>query len=288
MTGRERTIREMAFIQETIAKLPKGMSSEELLAAEFPPIVWVIPGFITTGLTIVAGAPKLGKSWLVLGMACALSVGGRVLGDIKVDECDVLFLALEDTERRLKDRLQRMSAPASRQMHFRTTWPRGLEAINYLTAWMLAHPKTRVIFIDTLQKISGVEDANNYRETYNATAELKRVADKYNIAIIVIHHTSKMTAVDFVHSVNGSVGLTGAADTIIIIDRPRGQSDGILRIVGRDVEESEIGIHFDSDIGTWKRLDDVPTVPSMRSNGKKKKPEKDGKSAASGEAPDEH
>jgi hypothetical protein len=133
---------------------------------------------------------------------------------------------------------------------------------------MLANPGTRIIFIDTLQKISGVEDSNSYRETYNAAAELKRIADRYSIAIVVIHHTSKVSTTDFVHSVNGSVGLTGAADTVITIDRPRGQNDGVLKITGRDVEENEIGIRFDPDVGTWVKIDEVPSTPSVRSRGK--------------------
>ena len=268
MTDRERTSREAAFIQETIAKLPKGPNGEELLSKEFPPIAWVIPGFVTTGLTIIAGAPKLGKSWLILGIACALSVGGRVLGEIKVDECEVLFLALEDTERRLKERLRRMKVTGIKNLHLRVTWPSSALAVQYLNAWMLAHPNTRTIFIDTLQKVSGVEDSNSYRETYNGAAELKKIADRYSIAIVVIHHTSKVSTTDFVHSVNGSVGLTGAADTVITIDRPRGQNDGVLKITGRDVEENEIGIRFDPDVGTWVKIDEVPSTPSVRSRGK--------------------
>jgi RecA-family ATPase len=268
MTDREKTSREAAFIQETIAKLPKGPNGEELLSKEFPPIAWVIPGFITTGLTIIAGAPKLGKSWLILGIACALSVGGRVLGYVEVEKCDVLFLALEDTERRLKERLRRMQVTGIKNLHLRVTWPSRVLAVQYLNAWMLANPGTRIIFIDTLQKISGVEDSNSYRETYNAAAELKRIADRYSIAIVVIHHTSKVSTTDFVHSVNGSVGLTGAADTVITIDRPRGQNDGVLKITGRDVEENEIGIRFDPDVGTWVKIDEVPSTPSVRSRGK--------------------
>jgi len=283
VNDKEKTLREAAFIQDIIAKLPKGPDGDGILIKEFPPIEWVIPGFITTGLTIIAGAPKLGKSWLILGMAYALAVGGRVLGKIKVDECEALFLALEDTERRLKDRLIKMKVErGATKLALRTQWPKGSEGVNYLNAWMLAHPHTKAIFVDTLQKISGVEDSNSYRETYNAGGVLKEIADKYSIAIIVIHHTSKVPTSDFVHSVNGSVGLTGSADTIITINRPRGQSDGILKITGRDVEETEIGIHFDHDIGTWIMMDELPSTPSVRSNKIH-----DSKAAAAGEREEE-
>jgi RecA-family ATPase len=214
---------------------------------------------------------------MILGFAWALALGGRVLGDIAVEQCPVLFLALEDTERRLKERLLKMKVPrGANKLELRTQWPKGGDGIQSLNAWMIARPETKAIFIDTLQKISGVEDSNSYRETYNSGAALKKIADRYGIAIIAIHHTSKVPTTDFVHSVNGSVGLTGSADTVITIERPRGQSDGVLRITGRDVEEAEVGIRFDPDIGTWKRLDDVPSTPSVRSK------KKDGKSAAAG------
>lgn len=147
----------------------------------------------------------------------------------------------------------------SNNLDIRTAWPSGRECVEYLDTWLDEFRKTKAVFIDTLQKVSGVEDANSYRETYAAAAGLKRVADKYGVAVVVIHHTSKsLAAVDFVHTVNGSVGLTGAADTVITMRRMRMQADGVLSITGRDVEEKEYGIHFDPGIGTWTLLDEVP------------------------------
>jgi RecA-family ATPase len=264
MTDREKTAREMAFIQTTMDKLPASPSAHELMATNFPPIPWIVPGFITTGLTIIAGAPKLGKSWLILGVAWALGIGGRVFGRIKVPECEVLFLALEDTNRRLKERLIKIGANGPSKLFMPTLWPKGGEGIIYLDAWMLKHPDTKAVFVDTLQRISGVEDSNSYQQTYDSAAALKKLADKYGIAIIVVHHTRKMATEDFLHSVSGSVGLTGAADTIITMTRPRGQDEGVLNITGRDVEENEYGIRFCPDIGTWELMDTVPETPSMR------------------------
>jgi RecA-family ATPase len=219
------------------------------------PIPWVVPGFITTGLTILAGAPKLGKSWLILGMAWALSVGGRVFGHIDVKPCEVLFLALEDTPRRLRDRLIQMQAKGSGRLYMPTHWPRGSEAISYFDAWMLKHPNTKAIFIDTLQKVSGIEDTNAYAETYDAVARLKGIADKYGVAMVVVAHTRKAVVVDdFINKVTGSVGFTGAADTLIVMTRPRGGDDGVLSITGRDVEEAEHDIRFSPDIGTWELI----------------------------------
>jgi len=265
MTAREQSFRDTIELQKRISDLPKAPTSEELLSTTFAPIPWIVPGLITTGLTIIAGAPKLGKSWLILGMAWAISVGGCILGKIHVEKSKVLFLALEDTPRRIKDRLQKMGAIGSGNLYLPTKWPAGPECVRYLDAWMLKYPQTRIVFIDTLGKVSGVEDGNDYGQTYGSAMALKSIGDRYGIAIVAIYHSSKAKQTDFIHSVVGSVGLTGAADTVIIMTRPRGHDDGLLSITGRDVEEREYGIRFDQDIGTWSLLDTIPKTPSMRS-----------------------
>jgi nucleotide-binding universal stress UspA family protein len=268
----------MAVIQGMIAKLPRTSTAGDLLDREFPPIRWIVPGILTPGLTILAGAPKLGKSWMVLGLARSIASGGFALGRIPIERGEALLLALEDTERRIKDRLVRIGAERTPDLRVATDWPRGREAASYLDAWMLEHPETVAVFVDTLQKVSGVEDTNDYRQTYEAVGQLKQVADRHGIGVMVVHHTHKGAQDgDFVHTVSGSVGFTGAADTIVIMTRPRGQRDGVLRVTGRDVTEADYGVRFDADIGTWTLLDSVPVAPSMRS------PAHDFKSAAAGE-----
>ena len=273
----KRDIGNLVNAWKNISKLPKAITSEELLAKDFPPIAWLIPRYIASGFTVLAGAPKMGKSWLALGMACALASGGYVLGNIKVEECDVLYLALEDTERRLKERMSRMGVRGSPRLSILTEWPRGDAGVKALHSWMLEHPNTKGIFIDTLGAISGVEDGNNYQETYRATADLKKVADQFDVAIVVVYHSAKQARADFVDDVIGSRGLTGAADTIITMKRPRGQHNGVLSITGRDVVEEEKGIHFDVDVGSWTLMDFVPQEKKAWRNGF------DGKAAAAGD-----
>jgi RecA-family ATPase len=277
--GVKRALVKNAQIVET---LRHGKNSEQLMDTMFPPMSWIIPGFVVPGLTILAGPPKIGKSFLAMGMACALANGGRVFGEIKVDTAGVLLLALEDTERRLKERLLKMWVRGSTLMDIRTQWPSGRDCLDYLDAWLNEFPQTKAIFIDTLQKVSGVEDSNSYRETYLAAAALKKVADKYSVAIVAIHHTSKSVQSDFVHAVNGSVGLTGAADTVITMRRVRMQEDGILSITGRDVEEKEYGIHFDAGLGTWTLLAEVPKEKDAW-KPRKRRDAFDSKLASSGE-----
>jgi RecA-family ATPase len=223
---------------------------------------------VTTGLTILAGAPKLGKSWFALGMAFAISVGGRVLGDIKVSMADVLYLALEDTPRRLQGRMVRMGVSPTVKLRLMTEWPHGPRGILALDAWMLEHPETRAVIVDTVGKMSGVEDGNSYQETYRFASDLKRVADRHEIAVVAITHSAKIKKEDWTHNVIGSVGTIGAADTIMVMTRPRGCVDGILSVTGRDVVEEEAGIRFDPDVGTWTMLDYVPKARGQWRDGK--------------------
>ncbi len=86
-------------------------SAADLLRKELPPVRYVVPGYIAEGLTVLAGRPKLGKSWLALDLAVAVATGGAALGSIRVEQGDVLYLALEDNERRLQKRLMQLLPP---------------------------------------------------------------------------------------------------------------------------------------------------------------------------------
>jgi len=265
--SREGTAKAMAFIQGQIDKLPEAPTCEEILNRELTPVSWIVPDLIPAGLTILAGSPKIGKSWLILAVAWAISVGGCVLGSIHVDLATVLYLALEDNERRLKDRLSKVADHGSGRLYLPTTWKRGREGVSNLEAWMLKHPDTKAIFVDTLQRLLGVEDFNSYRETYDAMATLKEVADRYRIGIILVHHTKKAPMQerkhDWLGDVAGSIGSTGGADTVITLRRPRGQNDGVLNVTGRDVVEREMPIRFDPTVGTWTIIsDDEDREPS--------------------------
>src|SRR5215218_278488 len=85
-----------------------GFSAAELQHMRFPPIKYVVPGYIAEGLTLFAGKPKLGKSWLLLHAAIAVARGGYTLGDVECVEGDVLYCALEDNKRRLQSRMSKL------------------------------------------------------------------------------------------------------------------------------------------------------------------------------------
>lgn len=249
---------------------PIGISFAEIVAKDIPEPRWVIPGILAEGLTLLAGKPKMGKSWFGLGLGVAIASGGIALGQFDCEPGEVAYLALEDTERRMRKRLIQMldgsEAPSAAQ--FFTSWARiatkkgdGIRAdgLDNLRAWLEAHPKARLVVIDTLQKIRPRQKENGsiYAEDYEALTGLKALADRYHVAIVVIHHVRKAESEDVFDTVSGSTGLTGAADSVWVLTRSRGQSDAVLHITGRDVEEQDLALEFDAKRGWWTVLGDA-------------------------------
>lgn len=235
---------------------PTLIDARQLLATELREPNFAVPGIIPEGLTILAGKPKTGKSWLGLGTGIAVASGGRALGRIQVDRGDVLYLALEDTQRRLQERLKAIlrDAPCPAGLTLATSWPRSGQGGNEeLLRWLDAHKQTRLVIIDTLARIrpSHGRNGNLYEEDYAAVSALKRLADHAGAAFLIITHLRKMGSDDAFDTVSGTAGLTGAADATIILKRERAHRDATLAMTGRDIEEREIGIRWDPTLTSW-------------------------------------
>ncbi len=236
-----------------VISLPQTLTAQQILNTEYPDLIWTVPGLIPEGLTILASRPKIGKSWLCLGLAVGVASGGMVLGQIEVQPHKVLYIAMEDTERRLQSRLQ-MILPgnaAPDQLIFALTWPRlGGPGEKKLRAWMTENPETKLIIIDTLAGIRGSRRPGSlYDADYREIAGIKGIADEYGISIIVVHHSRKAKAEDILDRVSGSTGLTGAADNVAILMRERSQADATLFVSGREVEDQELALNFEA--GSW-------------------------------------
>lgn len=235
-------------------------TADELVACNFPAPRWAIPGIISEGVTLLAGAPKVGKSWLSLGLGIEVASGGRALGSIGVDEGDVLYLALEDTGRRLKSRLVKAlaGAPAPSRLAL-TTFCEPLPAggLERIDQWLTDHPSARLVIVDVLARVRGQApaNANAYDVDYHALTALKRVADQHRVAALVVHHTRKAASEDFLDLVSGTQGLAGAADSVLVLRRDRGGHDAILGVTGRDIEEAEYPLKFAPETCTWHKLD---------------------------------
>jgi hypothetical protein len=235
-------------------------TARDLVSHSFPAIVYAVPGVVAEGLSVLAGAPKLGKSWFALNIATAVAHGGVAIGRINVEPGEVLYLALEDPPRRLQRRLRLVldgnGAPDG--LHFETEWPRLLEGgCDQLDTWLEAHPACRLVVVDVFAKVRGIVagNVNRYEADYAAMASLKDIADRHGIAVLVIHHTRKAAADDYVDAVSGTHGIAGAADAVLVLERSRGSADAKLQVTGRDVEEAEYAMQFNAADGAWTLLD---------------------------------
>jgi len=242
------------------AVAPAFIKASELISRELPPLKWAIPGIQPAGLTLLVGRPKLGKSSLIGELGIASAAGGRALGRITVEAADTHLNLLEDTERRVKTRLEMQleNAACPERLTISTTWPRldqgGLE---WTEAWGKKHPGGRIWF-DTLAKIRPASSRNGtlYQEDYTALAGLQAIAGRYQLAIGVVHHTRKMASDDPIETISGTQGLAGAADTVLVLRRERAHRDAVLFVTGRDVEEAEIALRFDPGRCRWSLLGD--------------------------------
>jgi len=240
-----------------------AIDAETLLGMEFAPVDYVVEGYIAEGLTILAGRPKLGKSWMALGFCIAVATGGQTLG-VDCEEGDVLYLALEDNRRRLKDRLNVVLSPAQvrpnmARLSLKTESKKiGAGLIEEMEEWRSKASNPKLIVIDTLSMVRPPKKSNqdSYAADYDAISPLQKYAGEHRLAVIVVHHVRKAEAEDPLEAVSGTNGLTGAADTIMVLNRA---TDGPkLYCRGRDIEEIEKALRFDK--GTWEVLGNAEDV----------------------------
>ncbi len=241
---------------------PTMITAADLMAKTFPDPRWAVEGFVPEGLTIYAGPPKIGKSWFMLNAGVGVALGGMVAGAVPADPGDVLYLALEDTERRLQERLHRVlqgGQPPSR-LHLATQWPTLAEGgTAHLDTWLTTHPDARLVVVDTFQKLRGpaTGDKQLYAADYAVAGQLKAVADRHGVAIVCVHHTRKAMAEDPIDTVSGTTGLAGAADTICVLRKEIGKADGTLYVRGRDVQEASHALSFDPVTCCWTLMGDA-------------------------------
>jgi hypothetical protein len=237
---------------------PNFIKATDLLAKDMPALHWAVPGIWPQGLALLSGKPKIGKTFFITNLGIASASGGRALGQIPVEARDTLMLLLEDTPRRVRSRLiaQLGDEPCPTRLSIATTWPRldqGGET--WLDAWGKKHPGSRV-FIDTLARVRPGASRNGtlYADDYGALAGIQTIAGRHDLEVMVVHHTRKLTADDPLETVSGTQGLTGAADTVLVLQRDRARRDATLFVTGRDVEEAEISLRWEPGSCSWSLL----------------------------------
>lgn len=235
-------------------------TADELMAMAFPEPTWAVPGLVAEGVNLLAGPPKVGKSWLSLNLGVAIASGHPALGSIDVEPGPVLYLALEDTPRRLQSRMRKVlagrRAPAGLTLD---TWcpPMPTGGVDYIAGWLDEHTGARLVVIDVFTKVRGTPPGgvSAYEADYAAIGHVKRLADSYGVPVVLVHHVRKAASEDFLTEVSGTNGLAGAADAVLVLKRGRAEADGVLHVTGRDVTENDYAMTFDADNGAWSLLE---------------------------------
>ena len=223
-----------------------------------PPL---IEGLLYTGAYLLVGSPKIGKSFFVAQLAFHIS-SGKPLWNYPVRQSGVIYLALEDDYGRLQERFFRMFGTNSTDNLLLAVASNSLYngLIEQLTEFMETHKDTRLIIIDTLQKIRDAVGENySYANDYDVIGQLKQFADTFGVCLLIVHHTRKQGATDKFDMISGTNGLLGAADGAFILTKEsRTSNKAILDISGRDQQDIRLNLIRNEVTLCWE-LESVET-----------------------------
>lgn len=233
-----------------------------LMDRPLEPPNFVVDTLISQGLHILAGSPKVGKSWLALWLAVTVAKGEPVW-NMTTKQGTTLYLCLEDSVLRIQNRLFEITEDAPDSVHFCTECAhigQGLE--EQVDAFIAAHPDTVLVIIDTLQMVRPIHDAT-YANDYRDLSVLKRLADKHDIAILLIHHLRKEKAEDVFHRISGTTAISGAVDSsFTLVEEKRGSGRAKLSCIGRDIEYRELTLERNGE-NVWELVSDSRTQPEL-------------------------
>ena len=239
------------------------IDADTLQSTAYEPVSFVVDDLLPQGLHLLAGAPKIGKSWLALWL-CLCAAQGKPLWTFATRPCEVLYLCLEDSFQRIQSRLFDLTEDAPASVHFTTnsdTLGKGLE--EQLRAFLSEHPDTVLVIIDTLQMIRGTGYDNTYANDYRDLSVLKHIADTHGIAILLIHHLRKELADDVFSRISGTTAISGAVDSsFTLVEDKRGSGKATLSCIGRDIEYRELTLERNAE-NVWELVSDSRTQPEL-------------------------
>lgn len=242
-----------------------AVTAAVLRTKTFQPIKYILPGLITEGVNLLVLRPKLGKSWMALDICLAAAANRFTLGDVKPMQGDVLYLALEDSERRLQSRIDKLLPTFGpewpERLTINTQWRRIDEGgVEDLKQWCDSVKEPVMVVIDVFAKMrpANAKSKQLYEADYTAVGAIQTFAMERGIAVVLVYHDRKMEADDPFDTVSGTLGVTGAADTILILKR---SANGVtLYARGRDIEEAELAVEFNRNTCRWRILGQAAEV----------------------------
>ena len=230
------------------------ITAASLMDKQFDPQHELIEGMLAPGLYILAGASKIGKSWLVLQIAHCVSMGIALWGR-KTQQSEVLYLALEDTERRIQSRLMRICGGETGAIAFATDAEKLSQGFEeQVTNYLRKHSEAKLVIVDTLIKVREMNSRGSaYADDYATMTAFKRIADRYGITMLIVHHTRKQEASDIMDMISGTTGIMGCADGAMVLERPlRRVPKGSISMTGRDFQDAKISLTQNPETMCWE------------------------------------
>ena len=247
-----------------IKKKFNAIDGETLLDMNIPSTKFIIKGLLPQGLAIIAGAPKVGKSWLMLDW-CVKVAKGENIWNFKTTQGTTLYLCLEDNHSRIQDRLLTITDEVTSDVYFVTSCcslADGLE--EQIRNFVKEHSDTVLIVIDTLQMVRQNSKDTSYASDYKEIETIKKIADELQIAILLVHHMRKQDDKDPLNKLSGTNGIAGGVDTILTLDKSkRSQNNATMICTGRDIEYRELELNFNKEDCTWNLISDSSENPEM-------------------------
>ncbi len=243
-----------------MSKKLETMDAETLMTTPMEPLKFIVSGLLPEGLHVLAGSPKIGKSWLALWI-CLQAAKGEKVWEFETLKSEVLYLCLEDSFARIQSRLFEITDEAPATLHFAIMSDaigHGLE--NQIESFITEHPDTGLIVIDTLQKVRKTVSANvnPYAADYDDISALKQIADRHHLAILLVHHLRKTGDADPLNMISGTSGIAGGADTNFVLQKDkRTESTATLICTGRDIEGRELFLEFNKNKFLWELLEPI-------------------------------
>lgn len=241
---------------EKEVKLLEMVDGETLMDMQFPKSRFCIQSLLPQGVSILGGAPKIGKSWMVLDWYVRIAKGEDVW-NLATEKGTVLYLCLEDSLARIQDRLNCITDEVPNNLYVATK-SESIETglIQQIQNFIITHTDTTLIVIDTFQMIRNNSELS-YANDYNEIGKLKQYADEMSVSILLVYHLRKQGDSDPLNKLSGTTGISGAVDAVFVLDKDkRNESKANLLCTGRDIEQREFQLSFNKENCTWDLIND--------------------------------
>ncbi len=250
-------------MNETKTKLTV-IDGETLMDMKFPPTKFCVETLLPQGISILGGAPKIGKSWMVLDL-CVRIAKGETIWNLPTRKGTTLYLCLEDPLSRIQQRLCMLTDEIPDNAYFATsagTLANGL--CEHIRNFVSEHPDTVLVTIDTFQIIRANNTDTSYANDYDEVRQMKQLADELSISILLVHHLRKQGDSDPLNKISGTTGISGAMDAIFVLDKSKRNADmATLVCTGRDIEYREMEMRLSKENCTWNLISDSLENPQM-------------------------